>query len=79
MRNENSGWAAKMSGPDLKEAIRLGGWRSQAAFARELGVSADAVGKWCDGRRPVPRYVGAYLELHRAFREYRDEIQRSFG
>ena len=46
----------------LTTALRALGWRSKD-LARRLEVSVGAVSSWRTGRRPVPGYAIAYLEL----------------
>lgn len=33
-------------------------------LARLMGVSRQSVHHWLSGRRPVPRYAGAFLDLY---------------
>jgi DNA-binding transcriptional regulator YiaG len=75
-RGHRRDYISAMTGSELRAALAELGI-SQAAFARELGVSALTVNRWCsedwhDGRperpqrpQPVPRYVSRYIEVER--------------
>ena len=48
--------------PDrLRELLAALGW-SQRGLARLVGRDQSLVRRWCDGERPVPVEVGAWLE-----------------
>ena len=46
----------------LTTALRALGWRGKD-LARRLGTSPITVSSWRTGRRPVPGYALAYLDL----------------
>lgn len=51
------------------EAIRVFMFQerlTQKAFAEKLRVSLGAVSQWLSGKRKVPGYVLAYIDLYRA-------------
>ena len=47
---------------DLTDALHALGWYGKD-LARRLGTSPITVSSWRTGRRPVPGYALAYLEL----------------
>ncbi len=52
----------------LTTALRVLGWRGKD-LARRLGTSPITVSSWRTGRRPVPGYAIAYLDLARGITE----------
>lgn len=55
--------------PTMRRAIREGAGVSRARLARELGVTANAVGFWEDGRTPSVQHLKAYCDILDALKE----------
>lgn len=47
---------------EFRERWEAMGYKTRPQIAAEVGVSPDAVKRWEDGSRPVPRYAWRALE-----------------
>jgi len=57
---ESEGQGQGMTGDELRADLKRRGW-TQTALAKRLGVGVSAVNRWCQGTRPVPNTMAAYL------------------
>lgn len=51
-----------MTSNELRAELSALGW-TQKRLADRLGVEPDTVGRWANGRTPVPGYVVEYLRV----------------
>ena len=47
---------------ELRAELKRRGW-TQTALAKRLGVDVVMINRWCQGTRPVPPAVAAYLRV----------------
>ena len=54
---------ASMDPAELRSAMRILGYKTQADVAEAIGVSRSAVSLWLDGKVGVPRPVAMLLRM----------------
>ncbi len=54
---------ASMNPSELRSAMRILGYKTQADVAEAIGVSRSAVSLWLDGKVGVPRPVAMLLRM----------------